>query len=317
MPMSWSAHRHPYRVPVHVLHTAFATAALALAFVLPASGQPFADRTDGRISRDGLSVGVFADVADAQAEKLERTTYTGPDGATVEVYLPVAPPPSAPTLGGAPGSLSANDPAFLHDPRVGPRPTFFDNVLYASNSPRAHNTLLITVAGGEAAPADEGCAVAEVRGSGEAVAVRMAPTSDGYYQAFVRILDPDAEEGYASSVGPACSAYGSGVAQADTAAVLARHDGEVSIRVAGAGQLSVEVDGEEPEFSYVKPEGRREAHTGRITFEVRDRGGGPAAGEREGVVRRGRDVGRGADRPPGGVLHRHQGRGAGGAAAGR
>ena len=247
------------------------TALTAAGAALPVSGQPFSDRTDGRIDAEGLSVGVFADVADAQKERLGRTTYE-PTGDVV--YLPVAPSPTAPTLGAMPGSLTAGGIAFLHDPRVAPRPTLFDGVLFASNEADAYNTLLVTAAAAEVAPTHEGCATMEVGDSRESITVQMTPTSDGYYQAFVRILDADAEEPNPSSDGPSCADYAAGVAHEQTAAIAAGHGATVSVRGPGAERVSIEIDGEGPEFSYVTPEGRREAHQGRITFEVRDRDSG-------------------------------------------
>lgn len=246
-------------------------AGVALLFALPALGQPFSDRTDGRIDAEDLSVGVFADVADAQTEKLAATTYA-PTGAVV--YLPVEPPPASATLGAAPGSLTAGDPAFLHDPRVAPRPTRFDGVLYASNEADAYNTLLVTAAAAGVTATEEGCVTAEVRSGGDAITVQMTATSDGHYQAFVRVLDPDAGEPHSPSNGPSCGDYASGVGDADLATVLARHGRGVSVRVADAGTVSVEVDGEGPEFFHVTPEGRREAHRGRITFEAHDNDSG-------------------------------------------
>ena len=244
-------------------------AGVVLLFTLPAFGQTFSDRTDGRIDRGGLSVGVFKDIADAQTAKMERTVYV-PTGDVV--YLPVEPPPSAPTLGAAPGSLTTGDLAYLHDPRVAPRPTLFDRVLYASNSPTAHSTLLITAT--DVPGTDEGCAVAEVTSTGGSITVQLAATRDDRYQAFVRILDADAGEPRPSSDGPSCADYAGGVAHEQTAAIAAGHGSTVSVRGPGAQRVSIEVDGEGPEFSYVTPEGRRESHQGRITFEVRDRDSG-------------------------------------------
>lgn len=254
-----------YRITRRVLSTGLPTAALVLLLALTAYAQSIDHRTEGRIDTDGLSVGVFADIADAQKAKLEATTYA-PTGDTV--YLPVEPPPASPTLGETPGSLKAGDPAFLHDPRVAPRSTLSDGVLYASNHADAYNTVLITAM--DVPATGEGCVVAEVRSTGGPIAVQLAPASGGHYQAFVRILDPDAEEGHASGNGPACGDYVSGVADAQLAIVLARHRSDVSVSVRGAGRASVAVDGEGPEFFEVTPEGRREAHKGHITFEVHD-----------------------------------------------
>ena len=242
--------------------------------MLPASGQPFADRTDGRIDWDGVSVGVFADIADSQMAKLAPRTYTNPGGETTEVYLPVQPLPTTPVLGNTPGLLTAGDIAFLHDPRVAPRPTLFEGVLYVSNNPDAYNTLLITTADADVTPTNEGCAIAEVQSGNNSIAVQMTGTPDGYYQAFVRILDQDPEQGHASGDGPACGDYASGIGDAETAVILARQGSSVSIRVAGAGAVSAKVDGEGPDFSAVTPEGRRAAYKGRITFDVHDRDSG-------------------------------------------
>ena len=253
------------RSPAGAAFLVLVTALAAAGAVLPVSGQPFDERTDGRVSVDGLSVGVFSDVPDAQTEKLERTVYA-PTGDVV--YLPVEPPPTAPTLGVAPGSLTRGDIAFLHDPRTAPRPTRFDGVLYASNGPDAHNTLLVTAAAADVMPTDGGCATVEVGGARDALTLQMTPTSDGHYQAFVRILDADAGE--SSSDGPSCADYAGGVAHEQTAAIAVGHGSTVSVRGTGAQRVSIEVDGEGPEFSYVTTEDRRESHQGRITFEVRD-----------------------------------------------
>lgn len=245
---------------------------LVLVLALPAYAQSFDHRTEGRVDTEGLSVGVFADIADAQKAKLEATTYE-PTGDIV--YLPVEPPPAAATLGETPGSLTAGDPAFLHDPRVAPRSTLFDGTLYASHTLDAYNTLLVTATAAGLTATEEGCVTAEVRsGSDSTITVQMPATSDGYYQAFVRILDADSEEGYGASDGPSCGDYASGVPDAQLGTVLARHLSGVSVSVGGAGTVSVEVDGEGPEFSHVTPDTRPETHKGRITFEVHDRGSG-------------------------------------------
>ena len=244
---------------------------MAAGVVLPVSGQSLDERTSGRVSAGDLSVGVFKDIADAQTEKMERTTYT-PTGETF--YLPIEPPRAAPTLGAMPGSLTADDAGFLHDPRVAPRPTLFDGVLYASNEADAHNTLLVTAAAADVTPTDDGCATAYIGSARGSITVQMTPTSDGYYQAFVRILDADAEEPRSSSDGPSCAAYAGGVTHEQTAVITAGHGATVSVRGPGAERVSIEIDGEGPEFAYVTPEDRRESHRGRITFEVRDRDSG-------------------------------------------
>lgn len=272
--------------PVPLL--ALAAAALAALVVAAGgpwtSGQGYYDRTDGRTTSGGLSVGVFADIADAQLEKNTLTFY-----GNTEVYLPAEPPPTTPTLGTAPGSLTTNDPAYLADPRVAPQFTFFDNALHASNAPAAHNTILITADASHVSPNADGCAVAEVRSSrsGSVITVQLAPTRETpngsgrtYYQAFVRILDPrDEDVEYESSDGPACAGDGTGAAnlqtgaaQADAAAILARHGDRLTVSVQGAGQLSLEVDGEGPELSGIEPAHESALRPSRLdfAFEVRD-----------------------------------------------
>ena len=65
-------------VRIVVAAAAFA-AAVALLALLPAFGQSTFDRTDGETgSGSGLSVGVFADIEDAQLEKNRETTYEEP-----------------------------------------------------------------------------------------------------------------------------------------------------------------------------------------------------------------------------------------------
>ena len=162
------------------------------------------------------------------------------------------------------------DTAYLADGQVSPQHTFFDNTLYVSNDPEAYNTLLITVESALVTESDGGCVEATVR-SGRAnstITVQMALTDrtgqttgpSVYYQAFVRVLDSRAENDdqtpkYASSNGPDCERDDSdlnnippnledGVEQDDTASILARHDDVITVSVAGAGTVSVRVDGE-------------------------------------------------------------------------
>ena len=258
------------------LVAAFMAATFALLVLLPAFGQTTFDRTDGRISSGGLSVGVFDDIADAQLEKnVEDTSPTYPDEI---VYLPVDNPQAY--LVATQGLASASDTAYLANGLASPQQTFFGETLWVSNDPvndeydtngvrtgerGAYNTILITAESDRVTPNADGCAVATVRTArgNNSITVQMAATSqtDGkdYYQAFVRILDPlavneDGDPLHTSSNGPTCADYGTGVMQDDTAAILARHGDRIVIDVEGAGSVSLEVDGEGPDVTDITPE---------------------------------------------------------------
>ncbi len=261
-------------------------AALALLLLLSASGQATFDRTDGMISIGALSVGVFDDIEDAQLAKNRETTY---DGETV--YLPALTPPAAPTLGTVAGSLSTNDTAYLANGLASPQHTFFDGTLWVSNDPAAYNTILITVES-TGIPEPEGdCAVATVRNSraDRSITMQMALSAStgspgrmkSYYQAFVRVLDSRALDAngdplYTASDGPLCTAYPAGVADADTAAVLARHDDRLVIEIAGAGQVTVDVDGQGPDVTGITPEDQSYLRSNSLqyAFVVRDNDAG-------------------------------------------
>ena len=279
--------RHSARIPARVL-AALAAAALASLMMLPASGQTF-DLTEGIGRSGGFAVGVFSDITDAQLAKNE-----GPN--TYGAYTLVHPAPTTPTLGaeggGTNNELTAEDIAYLADPRVQTQYTHFDNTLYVSNDPDAHNTILITVEQSRVTPNADGCAEATVRSSRGSITVQMPttePTAGGdYHQAFVRILDPRAElpqgtPDYESSDGPDCMAdntdpanvppnYIDGVTQEQTPSLLARHGETVTVSIAGAGQVSLKVDGEGPELDEITPEHESAWRSGRLDFgfEVRD-----------------------------------------------
>ena len=272
-----------------ILLAAVAAAAFASLLLLPASGQSYADRTEGRTSSGGgLSVGVFKDISDAQIVKNRETQY-----GSATVYVPIYPVPAVPSLDGGDGIHNTNETAYLADPRVQPQYTYFDYTLYASNDPAAHNTLLITVAT-TSQPGPNECKEATVRSGRDSITVQLAQAQPAgptyYYQAFVRLLDPRAElpagtPDYESDDGPDCVQdttnqnappyppnYVDGVTQEQTASLLARHGDTVTISAAGAGQVSLEVDGDGPDLREVMPEHESAWRSGRLdfTFEVRD-----------------------------------------------
>lgn len=268
-----------YRQPV--LLAALAVIGFALLVLLPASGQTY-DRTLGETSSGGgLAVGVFADISDAQlAKNVHNATYNS--------YPPASPPFDRLQSGVTTNDeLSAGDIAYLGEPLVSPQYTYFGSTLYVSNDEDAFNTILITVDSSEATANADGCAEATVRSGRGFVTVQMpltAPTpstsTDTFYQAFVRILDPRAEDqDYELHNGPPCTStdtnvvhYGTGVEQGETPSLLARHGETVTVSVQGAGQVSLRVDGEGPELRDIKPEHEGAFRTGRVdfSFEVRD-----------------------------------------------
>ena len=264
-------------------------AAFALLLLLPVFGQTNFNRTDGRISSGDLSVGVFADIRDAQLAK----NYETNEGYGL-VYLPL--PNPEPTLANVLGSHLMVDTAYLANGLAAPQSTFFGDVLWASNDPDAYNTILITAENnGNVNESDEGCAVATVRtaGSRAPITVQMPLTAatghanlggmKSYYQAFVRILDPRAVDAngeplYTSSPSPACADYNTnlGVTQADTASILARHGDRITIEVVGAGSVSVDVDGEGPDLLGITPEDLSHVRSNSLdySFTVRDNDSG-------------------------------------------
>ena len=176
-----------------------------------------------------------------------------------------------------------NDIAYLADGRVSPQHTFFIDTLYASNDPVAYNTILITAEKDRVTANADGCAAATVRSarSDSSITVQMAETQDTggttYYQAFVRILDPQAENTdgtrmYTSGNGPVCADYTAGVVHDATASILARHGDRVSIDVAGAGALSLDVDGEGPDLIDITPKDLSYVRSSSLDFSfvVRD-----------------------------------------------
>lgn len=260
-------------------------AAVALPALPPAFGQSAFEPTDGEIRSGSLSVGVFADIADAQLAKNVRTVFR--DGTVV--YVPQA----SPTPIESSSTLSAGQTAYLADGRVSPQSTFFDHALFVSNDPEAYNTLLIAVEQSAVQENTHGCVEATVRNgrSGAAITVQMAETAATggtvYYQAFVRVLDQGAEDDtgallYAPSDGPACvrptdptdttANYADGVGQDETASVLARHGDVVTVSAQGAGTVSVRVDGEGPELTDVTPQdlGYYRSRDIEYAFTVRD-----------------------------------------------
>ena len=270
--------------PLVLLAALIAATAFVALLLLPASGQIF-DKTEGKTGSGGFSVGVFSSITDAQyAKNVLNTTYN--------TYVPTNPPYSRISVT-TDDEHTTDDTAYLANPAVQPQYTYFDGTLWVSNDPDAHNTILITAVNSSRVTANaDGCVEATVRSGRDTITVQMPTTADTggntFYQAFVRVLDPRAElpqgtPDYESSDGPACVDtpdpatddivdYTDGVTQSQIASILGRHGDTITISIAGAGQVSLEVDGEGPELTEIMPEHESAWRSGRLdfSFEVRD-----------------------------------------------
>ena len=261
-------------------------AALASLLLLPVFGQAAFDKTEGKTGSGGFSVGVFSNISDAQLEKnVFNETYS--------TYVPTSPPFTALTSTDeySLDKHTTGDTAYIANPAVQPQYTFFDRTLYVSNDPDAYNTLLITADPSQVTANTDGCAEATVQSGRATITVQLATTADTpsgsgntFYQAFVRVLDPRAEDAdYESSDGPACVDtaappaddivdYTDGVTQSQIASILARHGDTITITIAGAGRVLLEVDGEGPDLTEITPEHESAWRSSRLdfSFEVRD-----------------------------------------------
>ena len=269
-----------------ILLAALIAAAFASLLLVPASGQIF-DKTEGIARSGGFSVGVFTNISDAQLEKnVLNNTYN--------TYVPTNPPFTPFTSDvTTPGSHTTGDTAYLANPAVQTQYTHFDGTVFVSNDPDAHNTILITAVNSKVTANADGCVEATIRSGRDTITVQMPTTAvtpsggNTFYQAFVRVLDPRAElpqgtPDYESSDGPDCVAdtttnpsppnYAGGVTQSQIASILGRHGDTITISIAGAGQVSLEVDGEGPELDEIMPEHDSAWRSGRLdfSFEVRD-----------------------------------------------
>ena len=116
------------------------------------------------------------------------------------------------------------------------------------------------------------------------------PTGDNvYYQAFVRVLDPRAElppgaPEYESSKGPdvrgrrdhrpySPQLHGWSGAGRRSPSILGRHGDTITVSIAGAGQVSLEVDGEGPDLLDIMPENGSAWRSSRLDFEFEVRDG--------------------------------------------
>lgn len=270
--------------PLILLAALIAATAFVALLLLPASGQAF-DKTEGKTGSGGFSVGVFSNISDAQIAK-----NAGPN--SYGAYPPVYPVPTTPTLGQTTGEHRAGDTAYLANPVVQPQYTFFNGTLWVSNKPAAHNTILITAVNSSVTANADGCVEATVRSGRDTITVQLAATAETpsggntFYQAFVRVLDPRAElpagMEYESKNGPTCVEdtsttptpphYVNGVGQTEIASILGRHGDTITISIAGAGQVSLEVDGEGPDLTEIMPEHDSAWRSSRLdfSFEVRD-----------------------------------------------
>ena len=110
--------------------------ALSLLIVLPALAQNTADHTDGQLTNGGITVGVFANIEDAELAKM--TTAASP---YENNYVPRSPIPPTPATSDA--TQAAGEEAWLKNNTSSPQDTRFQNRLYVSNDGAAYNTVLV------------------------------------------------------------------------------------------------------------------------------------------------------------------------------
>ena len=178
--------------------------ALSLLIVLPGLAQQTSDITDGKGEGGPITVGVFANIADAGLTKM-RAGGGNEEGAAI--FIPIAPAPATP-----PNSMGAHaatgETAHLVSDTSSPQDTFFRNTLYVSNNASAFNTVLINVASDAAGTCEAGTdnaqttvnesqistpfVTARVRNnrSGTPVDVQLVQSSTtGNFQAFFKVVE--------------------------------------------------------------------------------------------------------------------------------
>ena len=169
--------------------------ALSLLIVLPGLAQT-TDITDGKQSAGVVTVGVFANIADAEQAKLEEASGAG---AETGVFVPIDPQPDTPDTGT--GEHEASDDAYLASDTSSPRDTLFRNTLYVSNNGVAFNTILINVASELDTCNDTDATKANVTATvknnrtGRSVTLQLVQTDDSAddnAQAFIKVVDDGA-----------------------------------------------------------------------------------------------------------------------------
>ncbi|MYB76753.1 MAG: hypothetical protein F4X83_06585, partial [Chloroflexi bacterium] len=171
--------------------------ALSLLIVLPTLAQT-ADITDGKLSSGVVTAGVFANIGDAELDKLRDAAAAGLPGGETGAYVPVATEP--PTPANNVGEHEASDRAHLVTPEASPQDTLFRNTLYVSNDGAAYNTILINVASdlatcdtNDATRANVTASVKNNR-SGRTVTLQLVQTdgADDNVQGFIKVVEDGA-----------------------------------------------------------------------------------------------------------------------------
>ncbi len=117
------------------------TVALSLLIVLPSLAQEN-QKTDGQLNNVDITVGVFANIADAELVKMVDGNQDDEDGNDIFVPGPLP----TPAVRGSATHSATGESAWLLTPASSPQDTFFKNTLYVSNKVGAFNTVLINVA---------------------------------------------------------------------------------------------------------------------------------------------------------------------------
>ena len=177
--------------------------ALSLLIVLPTLAQSSADRTDGQLKGgNNITVGVFANIADAELTKMEDGGEDDEDG---DIYIPLtAGQPPTPVNGT--GAHAPGEAAWLMSDTSSPQDTLFRNTLYISNDVGAYNTGLINfVHPAGATPAEQATckaapnakdanvtATVKNNRSGQSIVLELDATSTtGNSQAFFKVVHED------------------------------------------------------------------------------------------------------------------------------
>ena len=206
--------------------------ALSLLIVLPTIAQT-TDITDGKLSAGDITVGVFANIGDAELTKLEPGGRQ--DENNQNIYVPMEPEPDAPDTG-VPATVhsATTEPAHLMSDTSSPRDTLFRNTLYVSNDGGAFNTILVNVPSADPTcdVADETTAnvTATVKNnrSGKSVTVQLVKSTTDNAQAFVKVVDELAKGALVNDAGQfLAESGGATVTDIDDAAMvpLTEHNG--------------------------------------------------------------------------------------------
>ena len=117
--------------------------ALSLLIVLPTLAQNTDNDTDGQLSVRSLTVGVFANIADAEEAKMVDAGGNNAGNFIPIDPIPGTPPGTPPVTGVGDAAHASGEAAWLKNNTSSPRDTLFQGRLYVSNAGSAYNTVLV------------------------------------------------------------------------------------------------------------------------------------------------------------------------------